>query len=54
MTSTFSNLSKFVFFPVNKLSITKTLTLFLSNSSTKCEPINPAPPVTNAFLYFMI
>jgi hypothetical protein len=37
--------------PCERSSITKTSKFFLIKKSTKCEPINPAPPVTIIFAF---
>ena len=41
---------KFISFPEERLSTTETSQPSLIRRSTRCEPINPAPPVTNALI----
>src|SRR5689334_4241877 len=45
-----STLTRFSFFPVLKLSKTRTELPRFTKASTICEPINPAPPVTKHFI----
>src|SRR5216684_7234587 len=42
--------AKLIVLPVERLSRTRTECPAWISFSTKCEPINPAPPVTNTFI----
>ena len=54
ISATSNRVSAGIFFllPEDKLSNTKTSNCFATSFGKRCEPINPAPPVTNTFIRY--